>query len=46
MVKDAPNNIPMNIIGLAKTSRKILKEYDILIFPVGLITLKALRPSV
>ena len=26
MVKDAPNNVPMNIIGLAHTSRKILED--------------------
>ena len=38
MVKDAPNNIMMNIIGLAQTSRKILKGGDILIFSVVLIT--------
>ena len=38
MVKDAPNNIPMNIIGKAQTSREILKDGGILIFPVVLIT--------
>ena len=38
MVKDAPNHIPMNMIGLSHTSRKILKDGDILIFQVVLIT--------
>ena len=39
MVKYAPNNIPMNIIGLDQTSRKILEDGDILIFLVVLINL-------
>ena len=43
MVKDAPNYIKMNMIGLDQTSREILKDGDILISPVVLITLKALR---
>ena len=38
MVKDAPNYVPMNMIGLADTSRKILKDGDVPIFPVVLIT--------
>ena len=38
MVKDAPNYVPMNMIGLAQTSRKILEEGDVLIFPVVLST--------
>ena len=38
MVKDAPNNILMNMIGKAQTSREILEGGDILIFPVVLIT--------
>ena len=46
MVKDAPNNIPMNMIGLAQTSYEILEEGDILILPVVLIAPKTLRPSV
>ena len=33
----------MNMIGLAQTSRKILEDSDVLIFPVVLITPKALR---
>ena len=43
MVKDAPNHIPMNIIGLSQTSREIIEDGDILIFMVILITPKALR---
>ena len=46
MVKDAPNHITMNIIGLAHTSRETLKDNDILEFPVVLITPKVLRPTV
>ena len=34
MVKDTPNHIPMNIIGLAQTSRKILEDDDVPIFLV------------
>ena len=39
MVKDAPNQIFQNMIGSAQTSRKILKDGEISIFPVILITL-------
>ena len=39
MVKDAPNHIFQNMIGSAQTSRKILKDGEISIFPVILITL-------
>ena len=46
MVKDAPNNVPMNMIGLAQTSRKILKDGDVPIFPVVLSTMDYLQPSV
>ena len=46
MVKDAHNHIMMNMIGLAQTSREILKDGDVPIFPVVLITPKALRPSI
>ena len=46
MVKDTPNHISMNMIGLAQTSREILEDGDILISPVVLIAPKALRPSV
>ena len=38
MVKDAPNHVPTNMIGLSQTSRKILKDGDVLIFLVVLIT--------
>ena len=38
MVKDAPNNFPMEMIGLAQTSREILKDGDVPIFPVVLST--------
>ena len=46
MVKDDPNQIPMNMIGLAYTSREIIEDGDILIFPVVLITPKSLWLSV
>ena len=46
MMKDAPNHIPINMIGLAQTSREILEGGDILIFLVVLITPQALQPSV
>ena len=45
-MKDAPNYIPMNMIGLAQTSCEILKDGDILIFLVVFINPKALRPNV
>ena len=38
MVKDAPNHIIENMIGLAQTSYEILEDSDILIFLVVLIT--------
>ena len=38
VAKDAPNYVLMNMIGLAQTSRKILKDGDVQIFPVDLIT--------
>ena len=43
MVKYALNYGPMNMIALSHTSRKILKDSDVLISPVVLITPKALR---
>ena len=46
MVKDAPDHISMNMIGLSQTSSKILKDSDILIFPVIVITTKSFQPSV
>ena len=38
IVKDTPNHVPMNMIGLAQTSREILEDGDVPIFPVVLIT--------
>ena len=46
MVKDAPNNIMMNMIGLAQTSHEILEDGDFPISPVVLIALGSLQPSV
>ena len=46
MMKDAPNHVLINMICLAQTSREILKDSDIRISPVVLITPKALRTSV
>ena len=42
-MKGAHNHVPMNMIGLAQTSLKILEDGDVLIFLVVLITPKALR---
>ena len=39
MVKDAPNHVLMNMIGLAQTSHKIIEDGDVPIFLVVLITL-------
>ena len=38
MVKDSPDHVPMNIIGLSQTSREILEDGDVPILPVVLIT--------
>ena len=46
MVKDAPNNFLMNMIGLAQTSHGILKDGDVPIFLVVLITPYSLQYSV
>ena len=46
MVKDAPNHIPMNMIGLSQLSRKILEDGDVPIFPVFLIAPDSTQPSV
>ena len=43
MLKDAPNNVLMNMIGLSQTSREILKDFVVLIFPVVLSTLDSLH---
>ena len=37
-VKDAPNYVPMNMIGLAQTSCEILEDGYVQIFPVVLST--------
>ena len=46
IVKNPPNHIPMNMIGLDHTSREGTKDGDILILPKILITPKSLQPSV
>ena len=46
MAKDAPNHVLMNMIGLIQTSREILKDGDIPISPVVLITSDSLQSSV
>ena len=38
MVKDYPNHVPMNVVGLAQTSREILEDSVVPIFPVVLST--------
>ena len=43
MVKYAPNHIMINTIGSAQTSREILEDGDVSIFPVVLITPNALQ---
>ena len=43
MVKEAPNHIPMNVIGSAQISHDILEEGDVPILLVVLITPKALH---
>ena len=45
MVKYAPNNFPMNMIGLAQTSREIFEDSDVPIFLVVLSTLDSLQSS-
>ena len=45
-MKDAPNHVPMNMIGFDQTSREILEDGDVLIFPVVLITLYYLQLNV
>ena len=38
MAKNAPNHVPVNMIVLAQTSREILEDVDVPIFPVVLST--------
>ena len=45
-MKDSPNHVPMNIIGLAQTSHKIIKDGDVPIFPEFLINLDSLQLTV
>ena len=46
MVKDAPNHVTMKMIDLSQTSREILKDLDVPILPVILITPDSIHPSV
>ena len=45
VVKDAPNHIPINMIGLAHTSREIFKEGDVPILTVFVSHLDSLQYS-
>ena len=45
MVKDAPKHVPMNMIGLDRTSREILEGGDVPILPVVLSTPDSLQSS-
>ena len=45
MVKYDPNPVPMNMIGLAQTSREIIEDGDVQIFLVVLNTLDPLQLS-
>ena len=45
MVKDAPNNVLMNMIDLDHTSREILEDVDVKILPVVLSTPDSLKLS-
>ena len=42
-VKDAPNHVPINVIGSAHTPRVILEYSDVSILPVALITPDSLQ---
>ena len=46
MMKDAPNNVPMNMLDLAQSSRKILEDGDVPKFLVVLITPDSLQLNV
>ena len=46
MVKDAPNHVPMNMIGLTKTSCEIPEDSDVPILPAVLITTDSLQTIV
>ena len=45
-MKDTPNHVPMNMIGLAKTSHEILEDDDVPILPVVLINPYSLQLTV
>ena len=45
MAKDAPNYVPMNMIGLSQTSYEILEDGDVPIVPVVLNILDSLQSS-
>ena len=46
MAKENPNHVLINMIGLDQTSQEIIKDGDVPIFTVGLITPDPLQPSV
>ena len=43
MMKDAPNHVPMNMIGLSQNSHEILEDGDVTIFTVVLSTQDSLQ---
>ena len=45
-MKDSPNHVTMNMIGLAYTSDEILEDGDVPIFLVVLSTPYSIQPSV
>ena len=45
MVKETPNHVPINMIGLAQTSRKIIEDGDVPIFLVVLSNPESLHSS-
>ena len=45
-MKEASNRVPVNMIGLAQTSREILEDSDVSIFPVVIINPDSLNYSV
>ena len=45
MVKYSPNCVPMDMVGLYKTSREIPEDGDVPIFPVVLSTPDSLQSS-
>ena len=44
-MKYSPNRVPINMIGLAQTSREILEDGDVPILSVVLSTLDSLQSS-